>query len=111
MSESRIKRLEMRHTAAHEAQVKAGIANALATSEGRAMFWEILSLTGMFRNPHTGNALNSAFNSGRQSVGQDVFGMLEEINPHAYITMLQENLDKDLKLKKLIAEEQDDEDE
>jgi len=108
MSDKRVKKIEMRHTAAFQSQVKAGLGDALKTENGRAMLWEILSMTGLFQNSHTGNALNSAFNAGRQSIGQDLMGLIEDTNPHAYITMMKESVDRAETLKVKLQEEMDD---
>ena len=105
MTDKKIKKIEMRHTAAEDALVKEGLTAALSTVAGRMLFWRLLSLSGMYMNPHSGNALNTAFAAGRQSVGQDIIGLIEDVDPNSYINMMKENVERDQALKTTLAKE------
>lgn len=63
---------------------------AMGTVQGRDYFYWVLEVCRVGRNPFTGNALNTAFNSGELNVGQQVQAHLMEVTPEDYFKMLRE---------------------
>ena len=60
------------------------------TREGRDYLWWVLEISGINANPHTANALNTAFNCGQMNVGQQVLSHLMSVAPDGYFNMLKE---------------------
>lgn len=63
---------------------------ALGTREGRDYFWWLLEVSGLNHNPHTSNALNTAFNCGQMNVGQQLLAHIMTVAPEGYFNMLKE---------------------
>lgn len=66
------------------------LAQVLSTIQGRRLMWRWLSLTGLYRNPFSTNALAMAFNAGQQNVGQQLLAEVNRISPEAYVLMMRE---------------------
>lgn len=63
---------------------------AMTTREGRDYVWWLLEISAINHNPHTANALNTAFNCGQMNVGQQVLAHLMSVAPEGYFNMLKE---------------------
>lgn len=63
---------------------------AMTTREGRDYVWWLLEISTLNHNPHTANALNTAFNCGQMNVGQQVLAHLMSVAPEGYFNMLKE---------------------
>ena len=110
MNQNRNNRVEKRHMKAQVERVKLGLQGALATYEGRCFLWELLANCGIYQNSFSGNALNTAFTSGKQSVGQELLLQITTDFPSSYIQMMKESLarDEDIKAKLMKDDEDDD---
>jgi len=95
MTDRAISRLEAKIAREARQQADAGLRALVATRAGRTFFWHILSLTGLFANPHNGNALNTAFACGEQNIGQKLLDELTRVAPDAYIEMIKESQEDD----------------
>jgi len=71
----------------------------LKTPEGRRFVWRLWDMCGIFRNPFNPNSNQSAFNSGRMSVGHEVLIDVNDANVSAFAQMQQEHVSA-LKSKK-----------
>lgn len=63
----------------------------MSDKRGRHVVWQLLQLTGVFRNPYAGNDSETNKNCGLQLAGQHLFGL---VNLHAvknYEQMVKEN--------------------
>lgn len=74
----------------------ADIKKVLSTVEGRRLFWRLLSEAGIFRNAFNGNALQMAFSTGNQNLGNLLWNDLNVIAPERYAQMQREYI-SDLK--------------
>lgn len=57
---------------------------------GRRIVWRILEQTGVFRLTFNTNAMQMAFAEGNRNYGNRVLGMVLEICPEFYLTMVKE---------------------
>lgn len=90
----KLERLERNYARQDYNEENRGLANFTSTPEGRQALWWLLGACGTFTNPFDGNALNTAFASGQQSVGQLILARLGEADPQAFITATGENYDR-----------------
>jgi hypothetical protein len=109
MNEKRNQRAQERHTRDDKLAQQEAMRRLLSQPDGRRLIWGILDDAGLYRNPHTGNALDSAFRAGMMSVGQEVLARVEEADSRAFITMLEENMQIQEALAAKLAEGNDDE--
>lgn len=75
------------------AKINAGFAAALENPSGRAMLWWILEQAGIFRQPHSANALNTAFACGKKEVGLFLIERLSSVDPAGFVRMQMERID------------------
>lgn len=87
---NRLKQVERERRLRIDEFVKA----SMGLPQGREFFWWLLELTRIGRNPFTGNALSTAFNSGELNVGQQIQSHLMEVAPADYLKMLTERQEK-----------------
>lgn len=66
----------------------------MSDKRGRRIMWNLLALTGVFRNPFTGNS-ETFFRCGIMSVGQTYLGDMNEHCPERYTQMVTEKLTYD----------------
>ena len=109
MNEKRRNRIQNRHTRDDELAQREALRRVLSQVDGRRLFWGILSETGLFENPHTGNALDTAFRSGQMSVGQAVLLRIEQADKRAFLQMQEENIQIQETLTGQLAEDDEDE--
>lgn len=79
----RNKKLEL-----EEERVLAQLEHVLSSYDGRALFWDILSVCRIYNSPSNSEYILREI--GRQDVGKIVLDMIFKANPHAYTTMRQE---------------------
>lgn len=58
--------------------------------QGRRVMWRLLSMTGVFRNPHIPGTEDVLFRCGEQNIGQQLMGEIHTICPEHYTTMTRE---------------------
>lgn len=92
MSEKRRNKIVDRHTRDDEHVQREALRRLLGTMDGRRLVWGLLSESGVFANPHSGNALDSAFRAGMMKVGQDILGRIEMADKRAFLQMQEENI-------------------
>jgi len=63
---------------------------AMQHQSGREYFWHLLEISGLNRNPHTANALNTAFQCGEMNIGQQVQAHIVKVAPKDFLNMLSE---------------------
>jgi hypothetical protein len=63
--------------------------------DGRRFVWDILADCGVFRTPFAMDPYATAFNAGKQSVGQMLLAEVTAVVPELYIQMLQEPKDEE----------------
>lgn len=63
----------------------------LSSVNGRRFFWRYLTECGVFKTSFTGNSENTIFLEGQRNIGLMLMSDLNEADPKAYITMLNEN--------------------
>lgn len=81
-----------RKRAAKRRQKKDGdfLCRALKDAEGRSFFYELLAKCHSFRTTFTGEALSSAFSEGERNIGTQLYAMLMNADPKAFLLMLTE---------------------
>ena len=73
-------------------RVYSGVRKALGTREGRRMLWRMFEWTDVLGNAFRDNARDTAFALGRQSIGQELLALLEEVDPGAWLALRAEQL-------------------
>ena len=66
------------------------MAALLATKGGRRIIWRYLDKCGVFRTSMTGNS-QTFFNEGMRNIGLMLLTDINEADPMAYVTMMQEH--------------------
>lgn len=92
MASNRKQRIHDRHTRDDDIVQREELNKILGSPNGRRLFWGLLSDAGVFQNPHSGNALDSAFNAGRMQMGHLILTRITDADPEAFIKMQQDNL-------------------
>lgn len=90
---ARARRLQHRYEQRDAIARENGLRLLLSTADGRRFVWLFLADCGVFRNPFTGNALNTAFAAGELNVGQRLLAEITEAAPEQFLLMQKENLD------------------
>lgn len=67
-----------------------GLAYLTSTRSGRAWLWALLAKCGVFSQTFNGEALTSAFNEGRRTVGLDLLNELLGALPETFLQMTRE---------------------
>jgi len=80
-----------RAAAVREREIDEAIVAFMQHSQGRRAVYWLLELAGTNSNPFVGNALSTAFNCGRQSIGQALQSRVATVAPDFYLTMLKES--------------------
>ena len=57
---------------------------------GQRFVWRLLGMTGVFRNPFTGNS-ETFFRCGEQNIGQQLMSEIHTLCPEKYIDMINAN--------------------
>ena len=87
----KLNRLEHKYSRQDYNDENAGLVNLTSTPEGRRAFWWLLGLCGTFTNPFDGDALSSAYASGKQAIGQLLIERMGEADPDAFLVAMKEN--------------------
>jgi len=61
----------------------------LSTRQGRRFYWNLLSFCGVFESSFTGNS-QTFFLEGKRTVGLKMLANLNDAQPEAYVTMMNE---------------------
>jgi hypothetical protein len=109
MNEKQKQRVQDRHTRDDEAVQKEAMRRLLSKADGRRLVWGMLAETGLFENPHTGNALDTAFRSGMMSIGQAILARIEAADKRSFLQMQEENMQINEALEGKLAKETEDE--
>lgn len=80
-------------SALREAQINKGLSRLVETSEGREFLWWLLQIGKWATQPHSANALNTAFACGELNVGQQIVDRLLRENPAVLVQMLKDHHD------------------
>jgi hypothetical protein len=75
----------------HEKLIALGIAETMATRQGRALFNDLFGFCGVFRSSFTGDA-QTFFNEGKRNVALRYLAMITKDHPKEYIELLKENI-------------------
>lgn len=68
----------------------------LKSGDGRAVFWKILGLCGIYRTTFTTSSSELAAHlEGRRALGLDILNLMREADSGVYIRMQTEQLEKD----------------
>ena len=71
-------------------QARLDLRNTMSTPHGRRLMWHILSTCGLYANCFDGSGARTAFNCGRQAVGQQLLAEILAAAPDEYMTMQRE---------------------
>jgi len=63
----------------------------VGTSLGRAFYWRLLQLCGVFQSSFNHSGSITAFNEGQRNIGLKLLADLNEAAPEAYVTMMRES--------------------
>lgn len=63
----------------------------MSDKRGRHIVWQLLQLTGVFRNPYAGIDSETNMNCGKQLVGQHIFGLVNLHSADKYEQMMKES--------------------
>ena len=72
-------------------RIDAGFKSLMATPEGRAYFYDLLSYTGVYRTSFDPSNAKTAFNEGIRNVGLRLIDDMNRLAPGSYMLMLTEN--------------------
>lgn len=64
----------------------ANVRAVLATTQGKELLWEIMSMCGIYNNTFTGNS-STFFAEGKRAIGLEILGLLSDADPTAYARM------------------------
>lgn len=110
MDEKKRDRIRNRHIQDDRIVQREELRRFLSSPNGRRLLWGILDDCGTFSNPHSGNALDSAFKAGMMAAGQALLTRIEDADPFGFIKMQEENLRIQQALAaKLAVRDEDDE--
>lgn len=65
----------------------------MSDKRGRRFMWELLAITGVFRNPFRGDRGGTDFRCGEMNIGQFYLGDINLNTPERYNQMIEEHLD------------------
>jgi hypothetical protein len=86
--------LKRRYAREDDAAVDGAIDALMKHHQGRKFLWWLLEMTGVGRQPFSGNALTTAFNCGELNIGQQFFARMTSVSPDGYIQMSKEMADE-----------------
>ena len=111
MVDERAERKAASRLAAITAKQKVDIDDALRAlvqhPQGRQYIYWLLEISGIARNPYSGNALATAFNCGELNVGQRIQAHLIEVAPAAFLKMLEEKEEERLHANRSVDTDSD----
>lgn len=92
MNDERTDRKQRKAALLEAAKINAGLSSALDTSHGRSFLWWMLEQTALFQQPHSGNALNTAFACGKKEIGLLLLERLTLVDPAGFARMQLERI-------------------
>lgn len=87
-----------------KADVDDAIRALVMHSQGRQLIYWLLELGQMGKNPHSLNALATAFACGEMNVSQKILDRLLEVAPTAYVQMLTEKEEERLNAERPVSD-------
>lgn len=90
---NREQRLKARYAREDSSARELALAALASSFEGRRFLWNLLAECSTFESAFAENALRTAFTTGKQSIGQAIYGYLLSTHPELIIKMSQENAD------------------
>lgn len=93
MNESTDARKQRKAALLESARINAGLSSALETPHGRAFLWWLLAECGIFAQPHSANALNTAFACGKKEIGLFVLDRITRVDPAGFVRMQAERIE------------------
>lgn len=75
-------------------QLAADFAAVLGSRAGRHVLWSLLEDAGMYGSTFHENQAWAAFREGQRNVGLQILATINEVDPTAYVTMIQEHQKK-----------------
>ena len=76
-----------------QAEIDQTYRDLLSVPRGREFLWHLLEIGKVGLQPHTNNALSTAFNCGELNVGQQILSRILTVDASGYVRMLQEKAD------------------
>lgn len=107
-NEKQMRRIAHRHTKETQQLEAEGLRKLAETYEGRMFLWWLLGAAGVFTNPFTQNALHTAFNCGNMNFGQQLLNRIVEEQPQLYVTMMNENANREAAFASKLEEDDED---
>lgn len=71
-------------------EIDNAVQTLLENYSGRKFLWHLLTISKIGQNPHTGEALSTAFACGELNIGQQILAHIIEVSPSGYIQMQRE---------------------
>jgi hypothetical protein len=68
----------------------------MGTAHGRRLVWRLLVQAGLYSSSYAADALATAFNEGRRSVGLALMAEAQRVTTDLYVAMVREQLNVDL---------------
>lgn len=75
------------------AKINRGLEEILSSREGRTFLWWLLGEAGFGQQPHTANALNTAFNCGKLEVANYLLARIALVDPAGFVRMQAERIE------------------
>ena len=72
-------------------QEKNDLRKVLASPEGARFIWRLFEITGIYRNPYSGDKQSTEYNCGMMAVGQNILDEAMEANPEAVSSIIIKN--------------------
>lgn len=92
-SDRAIQREEAKLAKEETHQLLNGLLYTAAAPAGRRWLWHLLASAGIYSPSYADNALRTAYNEGRRSLGLEILNLLTEEAPEAYLLMQKEHAD------------------
>jgi hypothetical protein len=71
------------------------LTTVLASYEGRAVIWRLISECGVFSSSFTGD-VSTYFYEGKRSIGLDIISMIEAVDPHSMAKIRDEAVQREI---------------
>jgi hypothetical protein len=94
MGERAYNRLARKYEVEDSQRLERACERIVDDSDLRFFIRHLLDISGMGQNPFTGNALTTAYNSGRMAIGQELVDLLSEVSPNLQPTLIKETNDE-----------------
>ena len=74
----------------YDSEIADFVRASMTTAQGRTFFYTVMENAGLFGDPFSGNALQTAYNCGMQRAAKDIQVLLLEHSPKQFLEMLRE---------------------